>query len=148
MTLLPVLAAGPKEYKGSGVNHEGETFVGAVRVQCLLDGKGVLLHYEVKVADHEVVSAECTLLAPDMNGTLMLWPLMFELPGVLSHRAIAQSKTEDKFASENRDDKNEFREEITILVSADGSLTYAHARGLPGGQFEDRSSCRLWPSDA
>ena len=148
MTLLAVLAAGPKEYVGSGVNHEGESFVGTLRVQCLLGGKGVLLHYEAKVGEHEIVHQECTLLAEDMSGRLMLWPLMSELPGVLPHRLVAQSQTELRFASGERSDTSIFREEITVTVSAEGAVMYAHAWGLPGGEFEDRSSCTLLPSDA
>jgi hypothetical protein len=148
MPLIAALAAGPTEYKGSGVNHEGENFAGTLCVQQLLGGMGVLLHYEAKVGDHEVVHQECTLLAEDMNGNPTLWPLMSELPGVLPHVAFAQSESECRFASGDRNDKSIFREEITISLGADGSVTYAHAWGLPGGEFEDRSSCRLWPSDA
>lgn len=148
MTLLAVLLAGPKEYRGSGVNHEGESFIGTLRLQRLLDGQGVLLHYEAKVSENEVVHAECTMLAPDMNGKLTLWPLMSELPGVLPHRVVFESEAEATFASGSRADTEEFREEISITVGEDGLLTYAHAWGLPGGEFKDRSSCQLWPSDA
>jgi hypothetical protein len=148
MTLLDVLLAGPKEYRGSGVNHEGEAFVGTLRVQTLLDGQGVLLHYEARVGEGDVVHAECAMLAPDMSGTLTLWPLMSELPGVLPHRAVSGSGREATFASGHRGDTGVFREEISITVGEDGLLTYSHAWGLPGGAFKDRSSCRLWPREA
>jgi hypothetical protein len=148
MTLLTALLSGPSEYRGRGVNHEGETFMGTLRVQKLLEGQGALLHYEAKVGENEVVHAECALLAPDIGGTLMLWPLMSELPGVLPHRAISERDTGATFASGSRSDRGEFREEITIAFDEDGLLTYAHAWGLPGGEFEDRSSCLLSPGDA
>ena len=148
MTLLAVLVAGPKEYKGNGINHEGENFFGTLRVQTLLDGQGVLLHYEARLAGNEVVHSECTLLAPNMSGTLSLWPLMSELPGVLPHVAIREEERSATFSTGSRDARDEFREEIEIGIEGDGSLSYAHAWGMPGGNFEDRSRCTLRPSDA
>ena len=52
------------------------------------------------------------------------------------------------FGSGPRDDSAKFREEISIQVNSDGSVVYAHAWGLPGGNFEDRSSCSMVPSVA
>ncbi len=145
MTILEALAAGPSEYLGSGINHEAERFVGTLQVQRLLGGIAVLLHYEARLNSGEVVHAESALLAPDMSGTLSLWPVMSELPGVLPHRAIVQSKAAATFSSGSREDSSSFREEITISISDDGSLTYAHAWGMPGGEFAERSSCSLRP---
>jgi len=148
MTLLAALVAGPKEYRGSGVNHEGESFVGTLKVQPLVEGQGVLLHYEARVDRDEVVHTESTLMAPDMDGTLTLWPVMSELPGVLPHKAISQGEKMATFASGPKADEAVFREEISVSLGQDGSLTYSHAWGMPGGEFKERSSCKLWPSDA
>jgi len=145
MTILEALASGPSVYVGSGTNHDAERFAGSLEVQPLLGGIAVLLHYEAKLSSGEVVHAESTLLAPDMNGTLSLWPVMSELPGVLPHRAIVQSNAAATFSSGSRGDSSSFREEITISISDDGSLTYAHAWGMPGGEFAERSSCTLRP---
>ena len=145
MTILEALASGPSEYVGSGINHDAERFVGTLQVQPLLGGIAVQLYYEAKLNTGEVVHAESTLLAPDMSGTLSLWPVMSELPGVLPHHAIAQSEAAATFSSGNREDSQNFREEITISISDDGSLTYAHAWGMPGGEFRERSSCTLRP---
>ena len=145
MTILEALASGPSEYVGSGVNHEAEPFAGSLKVQPLLGGIAVLLHYEARLNSGEVAHAESTLLAPDMNGTLSLWPVMSELPGVLPHRAIAQSKAAATFSTGSREDSSSFREEITISISDDSTLTYSHAWGMPGGEFAERSSCTLRP---
>ena len=147
MTLLALLAAGPQAYRGRGVNHEGESFVGTLKLQPVVGGQGLILHYEAKVDGDEVVHTESTLWAPDMDGTATLWPVMSELPGVLPHKAIRQGETEATFASGPREDRTVFREEISISLVQDGSVTYTHAWGLPGGEFKDRSSCRMWPSD-
>jgi hypothetical protein len=139
------LASSPSEYRGAGVNHEGERFVGTLRIQSLLGGAAVLLHYDATLASNEIAHAECTLLASDMAGTLTLWPVMSELPGVLPHRAVVQSEAAATFSSGGRDNRGSFREEVTIAVAKDGSLTYAHAWGLHEGDFEERSSCTLRP---
>lgn len=144
MTFITSLISGPDKYSGSGVNHEGEVFLGTLVVQRLLNDKGVMLHYEATVGGHQV-HAESTLLAPDMDGNIVLWPVMSELPGVLPHRAVVLTESEGVFASGSREDRSSFREEITIRLEADGTLTYAHAWGMPDGDFADRSSSRLAP---
>ncbi|HEY9819055.1 MAG TPA: hypothetical protein V6D20_25075 [Candidatus Obscuribacterales bacterium] len=77
----------------------------------------------------------------------MLWPVMSELPGVLPHRAIALTESEGVLAGGSRENGSSFREEITIRLKADGTLTYAHAWGMPEGDFKDRSSCCMAPSE-
>jgi hypothetical protein len=148
MNLISALVSGSKNYAGIGLNHEGQEFIGSLVVQPLLDSLGVMLHYTATLSTGEQVHAECTLMAPDMNGELTLWPVMSELPGVLPHKATSVSRTEATFSSGDRDDLGQFREEIRIRLSPDGSLAYAHAWGMPGGKFEDRSSCSMFPSDA
>ena len=78
---------------------------------------------------------------------------MAEIPVVLPHTEVTtevgtKGELKATFGSGPRDDSTAFREEITIEFYADGSLVYAHAWGLPGGAFEDRSSCRMVPSEA
>ena len=78
---------------------------------------------------------------------------MPELPVVLPHTQVMTKAESGKytlavFGSGSREDSAEFREEISIRVNSDGSLVYAHAWGLPGGSFEDRSSCSMVPSGA
>ncbi len=147
MTIITSLISGPGKYSGTGINHEGESFLGTMVVQQLLNDMGVMLHYEATVSGGHRVHAESTLLAPDMDGNMVLWPVMSELPGVLPHRAIALTESEGVFASGSCEDGSSFREEITIRLEADGTLTYAHAWGMPEGSFEDRSSCRMSPSE-
>ena len=78
---------------------------------------------------------------------------MSEIPVVLPHTELVNMSnsgngTVATFGSGPREQSDSFREEITIEVNTDGSLVYSHAWGLPGGAFEDRSSCRKAPSDA
>ena len=153
MNILGVLASGPTTYRGVGVNHETESFIGMLKVQVLEDGRAVLLSYSASLDTGTVVHSESTLLGTGPEGTLCLWPVMSELPVVLTHTEVMTRTESEKytlavFGSGSRDDTATFREEISIQVNSDGSLVYAHAWGLPGGNFEDRSSCRMVPSGA
>ena len=153
MNLLGVLAAGPKAFCGEGVNHENESFIGELNVQSLEGGQAVLLRYTATLMSGSVVHSETTLLGTGPDGKLCLWPVMSELPVVLPHTEVMNTSEPGKytlavFGSGPREDSANFREEISIHVSSDGSLVYAHAWGLPGGNFEDRSSCSMVPSVA
>ncbi len=153
MNILGVLAAGPTAFSGEGRNHENESFVGRLKIQVLEAGRAVMLNYSATLATGTVVHSESTLLGTGSDGNLCLWPVMSELPVVLPHTEV-MSKAEPGhftlavFGRGARDDLATFREEITIQVNAEGSLVYAHAWGLPGGSFEDRSSCSMVPSGA
>lgn len=151
MTLIERLAGVSLIFRGEGVNHELERFLAELRLEPVVDGRAVLLRYRATLADGSVAHEECTLLAAGPDGTLYMWPLMSELPVVLPHsHQPAQAARADQFvfASGARDDLGCFREELMIELGSDGSLTYAHAWGLPGGTFASRSSTRMLPSDA
>lgn len=153
--LLSLLVARPGVYVGRGVNHEQEAFTGRLAVQPLVGGRAVLLTYTATRDDGVPVHEEATLLGRGPSGALCLWPVMEELPIVLPHPATADATGgagtdvgahQVVFASGPRSAVDAFREEITVTVRADGALVYAHAWGLPGGDFGDRSRCELWPS--
>ena len=153
MNILHALAAGPTAFRGVGVNHENESFVGELKIEALEGGRAVMLSYSATLENGTVVHSESTLLGTGPDGKLCLWPVMSELPVVLPHTEV-MTKTEpgqytlSVFSSGARNDSAMFREEITIKFNTEGSLVYAHAWGLPGGSFEDRSSCRMVPSGA
>ena len=151
--MLSALARGPARWCGSGVNEEREPFEGRLEVLVLEAGRAVLLRYTATLADGTVVHTESTLLGTGPDGRLCLWPVMAELPGVLAHTELFTRSDEGGqlttvFASGPRDEASVFREEITLQWTADGSLVYAHAWGLPGGDFGARSSCSLRPCPA
>lgn len=152
MDLIRELASGPKSFQGEGINHEGERFMGQVRVQPLVDGTALLLSYVARLQDGSLVHEEATLVGRQNDGTLCLWPVMSELPAVYPHPQKSVSSGEQAetvvFAFGDRDERDRFREEISISISRSGALTYAHAWGLPGGEFADRSSCVLLASEA
>lgn len=149
-SILAALVQGPPRWRGTGLNEAQQAFEGRLEVLVLEAGRAALLRYAATLVDGSVVHTESTLLGPGPDGRLCLWPVMAELPGVLVHaelhtRTEADGGLTAVFASGPRDEVSVFREELSLQTAADGSLVYAHAWGLPGGPFEARSSCRLWP---
>jgi hypothetical protein len=153
VNILSVLVSGPTAFCGEGINHEKETFTGALAVQPLEGGRAVLLSYSATLKIGTVVHSESALLGSGTDGRLCLWPVMSELPVILPHTEVMTNAEPGKyklavFGTGSRDDSATFREEISIQVNEDGSLVYSHAWGLPGGSFENRSSCSMVPSGA
>ena len=153
MNILDALTGGSTAFRGEGVNEENQPFIGELKVQVLEGGRAALLSYAATLHAGTVVHTESTLLVTGPNGKLCLWPVMSEIPVVLPHTEVMTDINPENslvaiFGSGPRGDLTSFREEITIRVNADASLVYAHAWGLPGGSFEDRSSCRMVPSEA
>lgn len=149
MSLIAGLLALRGPLQGPGVNHEGQDFVGRLDITPLVFGKAALLTYTATAAEAGHLHAESTLVADDPAGRPCLWPVMEELPFVLPHPQLASTQTNDGvryvFSSGPRDAVDMFREEIAITLMQDGSVIYAHAWGMPGGDFDERSSCHLHP---
>lgn len=152
MNLIAALLSRPPKYLGQGTNHEGEAFVGRLEIQSLVNGSSLLLHYTATRTDGKHLHKEAALLGTSHDSELCLWPVMEELPFVLPHPEVSNTRNEDGtlvvvFASGPREVTDSFREEITIEVRSNGELRYAHSWGMPGGAFEARSSCFLSPAD-
>ena len=153
MNLLTSLVSGPTAFSGEGVNEENEAFVGELTIQVLEGGRAVLLSYVATLSIGKVVHTESSLLGIGPTGRLCLWPVMSEIPVILPHAELTTEfglggEVKAIFGSGPRNESASFREEITIHINSDQSLVYAHAWGLPGGAFEDRSSCHMVPSAA
>ena len=151
MTFVERLSSLARVFRGEGLNHEQEPFAAEMRIEPLVDGRAVLLRYRATLLDGSVAHEECTLLGVGPDGNLCLWPVMSELPTVLPHMhqpAPADGTDQFTFASGLRGDLSCFREEITIELGVDESLTYSHAWGMPSDAFAPRSSARMLPVDA
>lgn len=151
MNLLDALLRLPSRLAGAGRNHEGEQFIGEMRLRPLANRAAVLAVYRAVRVDGVRVHSEDTLIGRDEYGRLCLWPVMEELPFVLPHPAVVEEVDQSErvkcvFATGRRDEVAVFREEITVEVDGDRSLIYAHAWGIPGGPFEPRSRCALRPA--
>lgn len=52
-------------YRGKGINHENEDFIGEIIIASILDGKGIEILYEALGKDKTVFHKEKTLIATD-----------------------------------------------------------------------------------
>ena len=150
MSLVERLSSLAPVFRGVGLNHEQEEFAAEMRIETLVNGSAVLLRYKATLLDGSVAHEECTLLGAGPDGNLCLWPVMSELPTVLPHMhqaATGAGAGRFTFASVLRGDLSCFREEITIELGEDGSLTYSHAWGMPGEAIAPRSSVCMLPVD-
>ena len=151
MNLLGALLSRPRKYTGSGTNHEAEQFNGVLEVQPLVEQTAILLHYVAMRVDDLHLHRESTLVGLDAHGQPCLWPVMEELPLVLAHTQLTYTAPGADthvwvFSSGPRDATESFREEITIELGPKGRLIYAHAWGMPGATFAQRSRCELLPA--
>ena len=153
MNLIKALAARTSLFEGRGHSHDGEGFVGRLKVETLVDSKPLLFRYVATGDKGDVFHTEATLLGVAPDGNLCLWPAMDELPFVLPHPLVScvaahAGSLLAVFASGSRDAVDQFREEITVELKGNVELVYTHAWGMPGGAFEARSSCTLFASAA
>jgi hypothetical protein len=68
--------------------------------------------------------------------------------GVLEHRFRREEAADGSFRAfvfgcNDIKDRESFREEIAIELWDDGGIGYRYSWGLPGGEFEPRSSVRM-----
>lgn len=133
-------------YSGNGVNHEGEPFAGTFKLEPILAGRGFQIRYLATGRDGSLYHLEHSLITPDGNGELCLWNFNSNAPGMLPHRLEAL-RTEPsigaRFLYGDPAELNSFRERVTLTIDPDGSISYAYAWGLPGGEFSERSSLTM-----
>jgi hypothetical protein len=134
-------------YSGRGVNHEGQDFTGGLRLEEVVPGKMLSLVSSARGDRGEVYHEEASFIGRDISGSLQLWVASNNHPAVVPH---AFHRIEEKdgarnviFRFGNPGLRESFREEVTIALHNDGSLTHRYAWGLPGSEFEPRSGSRM-----
>ena len=141
--LISKLIARAGKFSGRGVNHEGQAFEGELALTPLLKGKGIHLSFKATGDDCRIFHEETTTIAPNHMGEIGLYNLNTNMPGLTHHRLIEESAEKAIFAFGNRADSQSFREEISLELHLDGSISYKYAWGLPGGEFADRSGALM-----
>lgn len=132
-------------YSGRGSNHSGEAFAGTLVLEPVLAGQGFQLRYLATGRDGSLFHAEHSLLAPDAEGHWCLWNFNTNSPGLLCHRLVTWQPQSGlaQFVYGDLSDTTQFREQISLGLESGGSLSYAYAWGLPGGDFAARSGLTL-----
>lgn len=138
------LATFSGSYRGSGVNHEEETFTGTLLMQSAGAGAGLLWTFEAR-DESTLFHAETSLVAAGPDGTPTLWNLGSNLGFVAPHRLVSWS-TEGEIATAvfqfGEDHRTEFVERLR-LACVPGAVTYSFEWGHPGDPLRLRSSVTM-----
>lgn len=139
-------------YFGSGVNHENQKFEGSIQLTPIAGGKGAQLSFKATGLDGKIYHEETSLLGPGFDEKPCLFVLSNNHPAVTPHVLKSEAQTSEGslyvFGFGKISDPNSFREEITLQIFQDGSVSYTYAWGLPGGEFQERSGVRMFPKAA
>lgn len=150
--LLEYLTARQGLYAGHGTNFEGLPFRAELEIQSLLDGAVVQIRFRAideDLAFHE----EITWISHDLIDDLIcLWTVSSNSPGVLRHNLVEDATDDHRerrlvFLLGERDNKREFRQEITLDLLRDGGLEYRYGWGIPHEEFASRTRAVLKPSE-
>jgi len=144
--VIAELCARRGRFHGQGVNHDGQPFTGRLRLVPVVERAGVTLELVATGDGGEVYHREHSLLAPDARGTLTLWSLSDNAPGLLALALRREEPGEGRalvFGVGDPEDGQAFRMEVRLELHDDGDLGYRFAWGLPGGPFAPRSGLRL-----
>jgi hypothetical protein len=144
-----LLAESVGEYAGRGINHEKQNFDGNLTLKFDFENKSLLLALSAISDQGEVFHTERSWLGFDIAGALVLYVVSNNHPAITPHifnRIEAGKDGEQKivFRFGNFEDKNNFREEISINFFKDKSIAHFYSWGLPGGNFEPRSGSRMY----
>lgn len=139
------------EYKGQGTNHENQAFTGHFSLQPLMEDRGFEITFKAVGTDGTLYHSEKSLLAPSLDEKLCLWNLNSNTPGLAPHPLKSSSKKENcvssfVFGFGDTENSNSFREEVTLDLMKDSSITYTYSWGLPGGEFKERSGVNMAPT--
>lgn len=134
-------------YAGRGVNHEGQAFTGKLKLDLAIPEKMLSLSSSAIGDQGEVFHEEASFIGRDLAGALQLFVASNNHPAIVAH---AFNRLEEKdgdqsliFRFGNPEIRESFREEITLTIHSDGSLTHHYSWGMPGGDFEPRSGSRM-----
>jgi hypothetical protein len=140
---LAALRAKAGCYQGGGINHEAQTFIGALVVKALFGG--VLLWFRAQSETGEVFHEEIVLIGRSFTGGLSMTSLNTNVPAAQIFVGDALDAAQSSFISGDFSNAQEFRERVSLAFGPTGEITYAFAWGLPGQDVEDRSTATMTP---
>lgn len=147
-TTLSQLSEMVGTYVGEGLNHEKQAFIGCLEIENLLDGRGFNVKFTATGKDGKVFHEEVSTMAPSIQGKLTLWNFNTNTQGLVPHE-LRKSDTKAGaqlslvFGFNQPSDKGTFREEVALDIWDQSSVSYTYSWGLPGGEFQERSSARM-----
>jgi ketosteroid isomerase-like protein len=146
--ILESLKAACGVYVGEGINHEGQPFTGRLSLEPLLSGRGFQLQFSATGKDGKLYHQEASTIAPAMNEKLTLWNFNTNIPGLVPHELRSASTKTGAISSltfgfNSPQDQKAFREEVSLDIWSNTSISYTYSWGLPDGDFKERSGVRM-----
>jgi hypothetical protein len=132
-------------YRGEGVNHEGENFIGTFILNEVLDGIGLEIKFEASSLTKSSLKfhAEHSIVAPNEANGVSLFNLNTNMPFLAEHRCIEESsKGQIIFRYGDPANRSSFRQEVHLIIM-DSSIRYEYHWGMPGGDFAYRSGATM-----
>jgi hypothetical protein len=112
-----------------------------------LNGRAIALSFNATGKDSELFHEERSTITTTLQGSLALWVISNNHPGILQHdlrRCEAlEGATRIVFEFGNPENYATFREEITLDLHGNGDISYCYFWGLPHGEFRERSGSRM-----
>lgn len=132
-------------YRGEGVNHEGQKFLGTFTLQEILGGVGFQILFDAVSAKNPSTKfhSEHSVVAPNVANGLSLFNLNTNTPFLAEHRYV-EELTDGRmiFRFGDLSIQSSFREEIHLTLS-DSTVRYEYYWGMPGGDFAYRSGATM-----
>ncbi len=154
--LLTRLAEASGNYRGEGINHAEEKFVGEFELRSKLDN--LLIEIRFRAAEDEskpdsvgAFHQERTWITEDLlAGGIAMWTVSSNTPGVLQLKLIEDTSdgsyaTRVVFRLGEPADTTRFREEISLSIRHDKSIEYVYSWGVPHEKFGVKSRVLLQP---
>ncbi len=148
--LLARLAEAAGTYRGEGINHADEKFVGEFTLTSNLDS--LLIEISFRAVEADGVGAfheERTWITEDLlKSGVGMWTVSTNTPGVLQLRLVEDSSdgsysTRVVFRLGEPEDRSRFREEISLSLRHDKAIEYAYSWGVPHEKFAPKSRALL-----
>ena len=134
------------QFIGEGINHDNQSFEAQFIATQTTGVRGVAFRFEARGKDQAAFHLESSLLGHNMKGELALWVMSSNHPGIFERPLKSANKTEHGtefiFSFGDKDNRNVFREEISLDIRP-SSVRYVYSWGMPGGDFAERSGCTM-----
>ena len=134
-------------YTGTGLDHEGQEFHATLRLSAPCERKGVALDFRAVTSDGLVTHEERSLLSRTIRDDIALWVMSTNHPGVVEHQLAAEETGDEcstlRFSFGAQDDRQAFREIVSLDLWRNGDVGYRYAWAMPGQDMAERSGARM-----
>ncbi|MCJ8344955.1 hypothetical protein MJH12_05400 [bacterium] len=130
-------------YKGEGVNHEGEKFLGRLEIITLFESKTFQIKFTASSVGGLLFHDEVSLLSKDEQGQWCLFNTNSNNDQCLVHLLESSDVVDDKrtlnFMYGDYKKEDTFRERVCLDLYKENKIAYHYYWGVPGGGFQYRS---------